>query len=158
MATATPVPGAVEPDAEKSNPQLDAARQKADEQNKSRTGKGTRLRVGQTRGRNPQVITWEAFDDSQPETLPTSLSEFMEVAKVSDEKAIVGMLIDGFNAQAYGNASDPIAEYVNPVWPEEIQRNFRLAVRNYSNATQVSLEEAAALIKPGIDKVHGKTA
>mgnify|MGYP006338789657 FL=1 len=37
---------------------------KAEETKKTRTGKGTRVRVGQTRGKNPKVIIWEAFDDS----------------------------------------------------------------------------------------------
>lgn len=149
MATATA------PDVSE-KPELVAARNKADEQNKTRTGKGTRVRVGQTRGKNPQVISWEAFDDSQPETLPASLSEFMEISKVSDEKEIVSMLIDGFNAQAYTAASDPIAEYVNAAWPDDVQKQFRLVVRNYSNATGASIEDAVALIKPGIEAAQAK--
>ena len=124
---------------------------KAEETNKTRTGKGTRVRVGQTRGKNPKVITWEAFDDSQPATLPATLSEFMDVAKVSDEKQIVAFLIDGYNDAQYTAASDPIAEFVNPTWSEETQRQFRLVVRNYSNATGVTIEDAVALIKPGIE-------
>ena len=137
-------------------PELVAARSKAEETNKTRTGKGTRVRVGQTRGKNPQVITWEAFDDSQPETLPATLSEFMEISKTQDEKVIVSMLIDGFNAQQYTAASDPIAEFVNPAWNEDVQRQFRLVVRNYSNATGVSIEDAVALIKPGIEASQKK--
>jgi len=129
---------------------------KAEETNKTRTGKGTRVRVGQTRGKNPKVITWEAFDDSQPATLPATLSEFMDVAKVSDEKQIVAFLIDGYNDAQYTAASDPIAEFVNPTWSEETQRQFRLVVRNYSNATGVSIEDAVALIKPGIEASQKK--
>jgi len=129
---------------------------KAEETNKTRTGKGTRVRVGQTRGKNPKVITWEAFDDSQPATLPATLSEFMDVAKVSDEKQIVAFLIDGYNDAQYTAASDPIAEFVNPTWSEETQRQFRLVVRNYSNATGVTIEDAVALIKPGIEASQKK--
>ena len=37
---------------------IDAAKAKADETNKTRTGKGLRIRVGSTRGKNPQVISF----------------------------------------------------------------------------------------------------
>lgn len=120
------------------------------ELNKDRNGKGTRVFLGMTRGRNPQEIQYEAFDDSKPDTLPTTLSEFMEVAKVQDEKVIVSYLIDGFNSAAYTAASDPVAEFVDASWSDEVQKQFRLVVRNYSNATGVSIEDAVALIKPGI--------
>lgn len=129
---------------------IEAAQSKADEQNKVRTGKGTRLRVGQTRGRSPQVITWEAFDRSLPDTLPVILSEFMEITKVSDEPLIVSYLLDGYNDAAYSIASDPTAEYVDASWSEEVQKQFRIVVRNYAQATGVSIEDAVALIKPGI--------
>jgi hypothetical protein len=136
--------------------ELQAMQEKANETNKTRTGKGTRVRVGQTRGKNPQVISWEAFDDSQPDTLPATLSEFMEITKTQDEKAIVSYLVDGYNDAQYTAASDPIAEFVNPAWNEDVQRQFRLVVRNYSNATGVSLEDAVALIKPGIEASQKK--
>jgi hypothetical protein len=130
--------------------ELKAAKEKAAEVNKSRTGKGTRISVGQTRGRSTQVISWEAFDESLPDTLPKTLSEFMEVAKVSDEPTIVSYLIDGFNAAQYTQASDPVAEFVDPTWPEDVQKQFRIVVRNYAAATNVSIEDAVTLIKPGI--------
>lgn len=131
---------------------LDLMQAEADEKNKARSGKGTRVAVGQTRGRNPQVISWERFDDRLPETLPKTLSEFMEIAKVSDEVTIVSYLLDGYNSAAYTAASDPVAEFVDPTWNEDVQKQFRLVVRNYSNATGVSIEDAVALIKPGIVK------
>jgi len=131
---------------------VDAATEKAKTANATRTGKGTRVRVGQTRGRNPQVISWEAFDESQPDTLPKTLSEFMEITKVSDETAIVQYLIDGYNDAAYTAASDPVAEFVDANCAEDVQKHFRLVVRNYANATVVSIEDAVALIKPGIVK------
>lgn len=129
---------------------IEAAELKAKETNSSRTGKGTRVKVGQTRGRNPQVISYENFDESLPDTLPKTLSEFMEVAKVSDEGTIVSYLLDGFNSAQYVQASDPVAEFVDATWPEDVQKQFRLVVRNYSNATGVTIEDAVALIKPGI--------
>ena len=134
---------------------LAEANAKAEETNKGRTGKGTRIRVGQTRGKNPQVVSWEAFDESLPETLPSDLSGFMDLTDKfggKDEKNIVAWLVDGFNSAQYTAASDPIAEYVPADWPEDIQKNFRMAVRNYSTATGLSVEESVTLIKPGIQK------
>jgi hypothetical protein len=134
----------------------EAAQKKADETNAARSGKGTRVKVGMTRGRNPQVISFERFDDSLPDTLPSTLSEFMEIAKVNDEKLIVSYLLDGFNSANYTAASDPVAEYVDPSWSEDVQKQFRLVVRNYSVATGVSIEDAVALIKPGIAASQAK--
>lgn len=129
---------------------LENAQDTANAVNAKRSGKGTRLAVGQTRGRNPQVITFEEFDESQADTLPTSLSEFMDVTKTSDEAVIVSYLIAGCNAASYKTASDPVAEFVDKTWPDDVQKQFRLVVRNYSGATGVSIEDAVALIKPGI--------
>lgn len=129
---------------------LEAAELKAKETNEARSGKGTRVRVGQTRGRNPQVISYESFDESKPDTLPESLTEFMTLTNTSDEKAIVAFLVDGYNAAMYTAASDPIAEFVDASWPEDLQKQFRIVVRNYANAANVSLEDAVALIKPGM--------
>ena len=126
--------------------------------NEGRTGKGTRVFIGMTRGRNPQKIQYEAFDESLPDTCPKTLSEFMEISKVSDEPTIVSFLIDGFNSAAYVSASDPVAEFVEATWPEDVQKQFRLVVRNYSNATGVSIEDAVALIKPGIVTSQTKKA
>lgn len=120
--------------------------------NAARTGKGTRVKVGSTRGKNPQPISFEQFDTSLPDTLPKTLSEFMDLVSEADktEAAIVGFIVDGFNDAQYTAASDPIAEYVDYSWPEDIQKNFRLVVRNYSTGAKVSIEDAVALIKPGI--------
>lgn len=118
--------------------------------NAGKTGKGLRSFLGMTRGRNPQEIQYENWDESQPETLPVTLSEFMELRKISDEKDIVKRLILGDNDVLYSEASDPVAEFVEASWPDDVQKQFRLVVRNYSNATGVSIEDAVALIKPGI--------
>lgn len=129
---------------------IEAAEAKAAEVNAKRSGKGTRQKVGQTRGRNPQVIIFENFDESKPETLPTSLAEFMEISKTQDEAVIVSYLIDGFNSAMYIAASDPVAEFVDASWPEDLQKQFRIVVRNYAAAANVSLEDAVKLIKPGM--------
>ncbi len=131
---------------------VEAAEAKAKEVNASRTGKGTRVKVGQTRGRNPQVISFESFDESLTDTLPKTLSEFMEVAKVNDEAVIVSYLIDGYNSASYTQASDPVAEFVEASWPEDVQKNFRIAVRNFATASKLSIEDAVAIIKPSIVK------
>jgi hypothetical protein len=120
------------------------------ELNASKTGKGLRSFLGMTRGRNPQEIQYENWDETLPDTLPTTLSEFMDLRKLTDEKDIVKRLVMGDNDILYKEASDPVAEFVDSSWPEDVQKQFRLVVRNYSNATGVSIEDAVALIKPGI--------
>lgn len=125
-----------------------AAKEK--EANKDREGKGTRVFFGMTRGRNPQMIQYENWDDSKPETLPVTLSEFMDIRKLSDEKDIVRRLILGDNDIFYSEASDPVAEFVDATWPEDVKKQFRLIVRNYAAATNISIEDAVTLIKPGI--------
>lgn len=125
-----------------------AAREKVLNQGKS--GKGLRSFLGMTRGRNPQEIQYENWDESQADSLPLTLSEFMDLRKVTDEKDIVRRLILGDNEILYSEASDPVAEYVEASWNEDVQKQFRIVVRNYANATGVSIEDAVALIKPGI--------
>lgn len=132
--------------------QLEAAQSAADATNKTRSGKGTRVRVGQTRGKASQVISWEAFDESLPDTLPGTLTEFMDVTNVKDEKEIVSFLISGYNDAQYTAASDPIAEFVDPAWPDEITAAFRLVVRNMYKTLSVlgnSLEDVVNQVKPG---------
>ena len=137
---------------------VEKAEAAAKQVNDTRTGKGTRISVGLTRGRNPQVISFEEFDESLPDTLPIDLSEFMDLSKVKEEKALVSLLIDGFNSLAYTTASDPIAEFVEPTWDEDVQKQFRLVVRNYASSTECSIEDAVALIKPGIVAAQLKKA
>lgn len=118
--------------------------------NARRSGVGTRIKVGATRGKNPQAISFEAFDEEKPDTLPKSYDEFIKATGISDEKQIVTLLIEGFNADSYTSASDPIAEYVDASWPEETRKQFRMVVRNYAAGAKVSIEDAVNLIKPGI--------
>jgi hypothetical protein len=123
--------------------------------NQSRSGKGTRVFLGMTRGRNPQEIQYENWDDSQPDTLPLTLSEFMELKKVANneditEKDIVRRLILGDNEIFYTEASDPIAEFVDSLWDDKFKANFRMVIRNYSQATKLSIEDTVALLKPAM--------
>lgn len=138
--------------------ELEQRQKEADEFNAAQSGVGLRRRVGQTRGKNPMVITWDAFDESKPETLPTTMKQFMEVTKVEDEPSLVNLLIGGYNDSAYTAASDPLAEYVDLSWPQDAQTQFRLVVRNYSRGAGVSLEDAVALIKPGFEKQFSQPA
>lgn len=124
--------------------------------NTGRAGKGTRVAVGMSRGKNPVEVVYEAFDESKSETLPTTLSEFMSLTKVEDEPSIIAFIIDGYNSYQYTAASDPVAEFVNPSWPEAIQKAFRTVVRQYSANAGVSIEDAVALIKPGIEAANKK--
>lgn len=133
----------------------EAAEKAAEETNKARTGVGTRLRVGATRGKNPQVITFEAFDDSLPETLPKSVGQFMEIV-TSDEPTLVDYLIRGANAANYEAASDPLKEYVVPSWAPEVQSTFRQAVRNYAKGLNLQLEDAVNIIRPGFVAKFGE--
>lgn len=131
---------------------LAEATSKADEQNKTRTGKGTRVRVGQTRGKNPQVVSWEAFDLTLVDTLPTKIDEFHKLVGEPSESVMVSYLLDGYNDSMYSAASDPIAEFVEPSWPEDIQKNFRLVVRNQSAMLGISIEDVVNMIKPQVEK------
>jgi hypothetical protein len=150
--------GAPAPAAEQKTP-LEIAREKAEttavETNKTRSGKGTRISVGATRGKNPQVISFEQFDDSQPDTLPGSVKEFMELT-TNDEKTLVDYLIRGYNNAAYEAASDPLAEYIPGKWAPEVQSTFRQAVRNYSRGLGIPLEEAVGVIRVGFVNKFGE--
>lgn len=139
---------ATEPEVEVDVQEQRKAKEK--ELNASRTGKGTRVKIGATRGKNSQEIQYEAFDESLTDTLPVSVDEFMSLTGVNDEKVLLGYLIDGFNAANYTAASDPVAEFIEPTWDDETKKQFRLVVRNYASGAGVSLDDAVKLIKPGI--------
>ena len=129
---------------------IKAAQAKADEANKARTGKGLRIRVGQTRGRNPKVIEWEAFDTDQPATLPETAQEFAEITKTEDQKLFVSYLVDGFNAAQYAAASDVLSEYVEANWPADLVKSFKQAINGFVSSAGVSVEDAVSLMKPKI--------
>lgn len=115
---------------------------------------GPRIQVGATRGKNPQAISFEQFDDSLPETLPKSVEEFMKLT-TNDEKTLVDYLIRGYNSASYEAASDPLAEYVVSSWASDVQSTFRQAVRNYSRGLGIPLEDAVNIIRPGFVSKFG---
>lgn len=130
--------------------ELAKAESEAKTENEKRgTAKGLRVFAGMTRGKGTQVIKWEAFDREKPDTLPQNIAEFIQLAGIKDpDKEILDYALDGFNASQYREASDPIAEFVEPSWDKEKVMRFRLVVRNYAAGTGQSLDEAVALIKP----------
>lgn len=128
----------------------------ADAENATKSGVGTRKFVGFTRGKASMLVSWEAFDESKPDTLPKAIQEFIDVTGVKDEPTLVSYLISGLNESNYIAASDPLAEFVNSSWPADAQTQFRLVVRNYSRGANVSLEDAVSLIKPGFEAQFGK--
>lgn len=136
-----------------------AAEATAKATNDSRSGKGTRVFVGATRGKGSQIISWEAFDQSLPATLPDSLAEAMSLtATDNDEKLLVKYIIEGFNAVSYDAASDPILAYVDLTWSDELQKGFRTVVRNYASNTGLSIEDTVNLVKPGFVAAAAKLA
>ena|SRR5215204_3044712 len=116
---------------------------------------GPRWKVGATRGKNPTIITFEQFDESQPATLPKTVPEFMEVV-TSEQAVLLDYLIRGYNDAQYEAASDPLAEYVSNVWSPEVALTFRTAVRNYSKGLGIELDEAVAIIRPGFAAKFGQ--
>jgi hypothetical protein len=130
--------------------------------NAGKTGKGTRTFLGMTRGRNPQEIQFENWDETLKDTLPTSISEFMTLTGITDdiegEKQIVRRLILGDNEVLYKEASDVTAEFVDSSWPVDVQKQFKIVVKNYADGANVSIEDAANLIKPGFAAGVAKSA
>jgi hypothetical protein len=121
------------------------------------SAKGTRIRVGQTRGKSPSVITWEAFDLEKPETLPADFPEFADLsglsamAETERDKTHLSYCIDGYNDAQYSQASDEIGEYVEDYWDKDTQGQFRVVIRNYAKVTGMSIEDAVVNLKPSID-------
>lgn len=131
---------------------LDAAQKAADETNSKRTGKGTRLSVSSTRGRQSTPVTYESFNEDVAGSLPESIQEFMELSGVDDEAQIVSFLVTGYNDFSFRKASDPVQEYINPVWPSEVAKSFADSVKTLVKNGVMELEAAVALIKPQVDK------
>lgn len=136
---------------------LTEAEKTAEATNKGRNGKGTRVRVGQTRGKNPQVISFEQFDDSLPATLPADADEFVKMTTPNPAQ-LLDWLIRGYNDAQYTAASDPIAEFVDASWNEETQNRFRAVVRNFASGAQIAIEDAVTLVKPSFVAAANKAA
>lgn len=125
--------------------------------NASRTGKGTRVSLGMTRGKNPVEVQFENWDETQPDTLPVEFKECMDVLEargITDSRQqqleMVRRFILGDNEILYTEASDPVAEFMEPNWSDDIKKNFRMVVKNYATGAFVSIEDAVNIIKPGI--------
>ena len=131
------------------------------EANKDRSGVGTRVSFFYTRGRSNMLLSAEQWDETQPLTLPKSVEEFLSYHATQDGKAledseILKRLILGDNEINYKEASDPVAEFIDFSWPEDVQKSFKVTVKNYASMNEISIEEAVALIKPGTVKAHEK--
>lgn len=122
----------------------------AGEKNAARSGKGLRLAVASTRGKNPTPVTYESFDESKPDTLPETIAEFMQLSSVEDEATIVRYLITGYNDDSFRLASDPVAEFVEASWPDEVQASFKAAVKQLVKAGIGDVETVVAMVKPGV--------
>lgn len=118
--------------------------------NASRSGKGTRFVLANTRGKGSIQIKYEAFDSDVVGSLPETVQEFMTLTGVEDESALVSFLVTGYNDSNYKRASDPVSEFVNPAWPSEIAESFKLAVKNLVKAG-LDIDKVVAMVKPGID-------
>lgn len=124
----------------------------AKEENATKKGKGLRTLVGATRGRSTMNIKYQAFDESVPDSLPTTVEEFVSITGIKSNSELCELLVVGFNDKAYTEASDPIAEHVNKAWPDDVKAQFRIVVRNLSKMQEISIEDAVKFVKPGVEK------
>lgn len=127
--------------------QMEAA---ASAENAKRSGKGTRVQVGATRGKATMNIKYEAFDTADAKSLPESVAEFVSLSGVDAESDLVAFLIEGFNSNQYRLASDPISEFTDNSWPDELKVAFKSSVRGLVKGG-LSLEQAVGMMKPGFD-------
>jgi len=95
---------------------------------------------------------------AQPDTLPESAGEFLELTKIpgTNESLIVKLPILGWNALNLSAASDPILAFLNPEWDDDRKQGFRLAVRNYAANCDCEIGDAVGIIKPGFEKAFAK--
>lgn len=121
-------------------------------ENASKNGKGLRTLVGATRGRSTMNIKYQAFDESSPDTLPTTVEEFVTITGVKSNSELASLLVTGFNDKAYTEASDPIAEHINKAWDDETKMKFRAVVRGLVTINGETIESAVAMVKPGTEK------
>jgi hypothetical protein len=124
------------------------------EANKDRTGKGTRVMFGFTKGKSSQMISYENWDESQADTLPVDYAECIAtlekrgVAQKDIESAMVKRFILGDNELLYAEAADPVSEFVDPIWPDAVQKSFKMVIKSTATNNGMSIEETVALIKP----------
>ena len=125
------------------------------EANKDRTGKGTRVMFGFTKGKGSQLIQYENWDESKADTLPVDLQECIGVlnqrgltADKDVESALVKRFILGDNELLYAEAADPVSEFVDPIWPDVVQKSFKMVIKSTAVNNGMTIEETVALIKP----------
>jgi hypothetical protein len=133
----------------------DKAVKEVAEKNAAITGVGERWKVGSTKGKNPTIVIYKFFDQSQPETLPKDVEEFSNTV-TTDPTTLLDYLIRGRNEYLQEMAQDPLGEYVSNVWSPEVALTFRTAVRNYAKGLEMELEDAVAIIRPGFAKKFGE--
>jgi hypothetical protein len=126
---------------------LKAIQTEVDGLNTPLTGKGLRWAAGMTRGKNPNAIKWQHFDEEKPETLPESLEEFATLSGVADAKKFLVFVISGYNDEQYRLASDELNEFIEPHWNQETVTQFRFAVRNAVKLSKKPLETVVIAIK-----------
>jgi hypothetical protein len=155
-----------EKDAMKAREKEIAEKQKDANQNKK--GIGVRTFYGMTRGRNPQMISYDQWDVDQEiekvSTVPTSFAEVLDINKTrgldgdAAEKEIVKRWLLGDNEMLYKEASDPVAEFVEASWDDADKKAFKLVIKNYATSTATSIEDTVALFKPGFTAAVEKRA
>lgn len=114
------------------------------------------VKTGKTRGRNPRDIEYQAFDVENPDSLPKTMEEFVQVTGKGSLEELLEYLVAGFNYSAYSAASDEIGEFVKDEWSKEYQAQFRITIRNFSKVSQQSIEEVVEMLMPAIDKGWAK--
>jgi hypothetical protein len=124
--------------------------------------------AGKTKGKGSRNITYWAFDDSKPDTLPKNALQLKASTAFLNTDArnpegveftndrLLEFMIDGLNTWSYNKQADEIGEYLNPEWPEDIQGNFRIAVRNTSKMTGMSIEDTANFLKGKVEEAYLK--
>lgn len=150
----TPAEIAAKEAAKKAREEATAAKQKlADAENATRSGMGTRQVVGTTRGRNTVPFIYEAFSGDFADSLPKSVDDFLGFTKLDgDNPLVVTYLIEGYNSISESNGSDPLNEYIDSTWPEDVQKRFKVVIRNYSQDSNMSIEDTVDLLRDGIVK------
>ena|SRR5258706_4780176 len=126
-------------------------------ENLTRKGKGLRVLVGATRGRSTTNIKYEAFDESDPDSLPTKVEEFVSLTGINANGQLARFLVIGYNQFKYTEASDPIAEHVNKAWDDDRKLKFRNVIRGLVANNGMTIAEAVSMVKPGTEAMFQKS-
>ena len=102
---------------------------------------------GKTRGKASRDITYKVLN-----RVPKDIQEFSAVTGVTDEKDFCEYLFEGFNSASYSAASDEIGEYIPETWDKETAATFRIAVRQTSKLTGLTIEQTVNMLMPAVQK------